>query len=624
MASVLLRFIKRYGHFPQNLIFKRKKKPISVMFEWCNDPLFILTRNMSSIPRNSTELDIYVIINKIFNQIQTDVLIYRWTRKNSFERMFRTIKAPDHVSSGQALLLLRWCSIVMDCLPSERFVLGEYIWCHLSVCNVLMNSSHYNALLQIHLENDAFLPMEFLTKMKNKGIRPDTITYEKLIECHCRKGSINHALELVQNMKEQKFPITEAIYNSLIIGYSQIDDQENAIKTFIKMKESKVQPTAEAYSALICGYAKKNDTRKVKEIIADCSLNDNIYFSNKNILNIIYTLLINNHIQSVNTMYKYMRKSCIFSIDEISLLLKLIYINKTGVVLNILSYVEDVATVNLVLETMVFTNTKIDEIVNMCTIFENRKICKDPLLQALYYSYLKDDDCLCLPLLRKCKLRYITKPHYFWPLLIKRANKYDFNGIINILQIMIHEFDLSPCIDTIADYIIPFMFGSVVMIRMRLINYKVNETTIDNACVLFLLKQGRLKRVVTYMKTYPNYYFYTEIVYGLWNALLETNDIESFVSISNNLVDYTDSNERLKYSMITFVPLEKQLLDFMIAYPHNKVILMKLILHLSNQGMSIKQETAEKLLNFLEECAKDDVIDAVYNMAHRMQEVHLN
>lgn len=47
---------------------------------------------------------------------------------------------------------------------------------------------------------------------------------------------------------------------------------------------------------------------------------------------------------------------------------------------------------------------------------------------SLYYSLQKDDH-LFLSLLRVYKSHYIIKPHYFWPLLIRRGAKYDHYGM---------------------------------------------------------------------------------------------------------------------------------------------------------------------------------------------------
>lgn len=67
------------------------------------------------------------------------------------------------------------------------------------------------------------------------------------------------------------------------------------------MIREKLKLTNKTYAALICTHAKLNNVAKIKEIIQHCNLN-NIYFSNKDILDVIYILTRNNNINDVHTV----------------------------------------------------------------------------------------------------------------------------------------------------------------------------------------------------------------------------------------------------------------------------------------------------------------------------------
>lgn len=67
------------------------------------------------------------------------------------------------------------------------------------------------------------------------------------------------------------------------------------------MRQQKLKLSTETYAALIYTHAKLNNVVKIKEIIQHCNLN-NIYFSNENILNVIYILIGNNNINDVHTV----------------------------------------------------------------------------------------------------------------------------------------------------------------------------------------------------------------------------------------------------------------------------------------------------------------------------------
>lgn len=85
-----------------------------------------------------------------------------------------------------------------------------------------MDVSHFNAILRVYLENDyEFSPISFLTTMRDKGIEPNRITYQRLILYHCKKGDIEGATKILEFMREKEIPLNEAVFSALIIGHSE-------------------------------------------------------------------------------------------------------------------------------------------------------------------------------------------------------------------------------------------------------------------------------------------------------------------------------------------------------------------------------------------------------------------
>lgn len=58
------------------------------------------------------------------------------------------------------------------------------------------------------------------------------------------------------------------------------------------MKESNLEPSSDTYTLLASGYAKKGNVGKITDILDTCQ-NNEIYLSNKEFLDIVYTLAIN-------------------------------------------------------------------------------------------------------------------------------------------------------------------------------------------------------------------------------------------------------------------------------------------------------------------------------------------
>lgn len=74
-------------------------------------------------------------------------------------------------------------------------------------------------------------------------------------------------------------------------------------------------------------------------------------------------------------------------------------------------------------------------------------------------------------------------------------------GILDILKIMINDFNILPCIDTITDYVLPYTFEKISHTRDLLIKHNINETMINNAYVLLLLKKRKVTEAAIYSKS---------------------------------------------------------------------------------------------------------------------------
>lgn len=81
------------------------------------------------------------------------------------------------------------------------------------------------------------------------------------------------------------------------------------------------------------------------------------------------------------------------------------------------------------------------------------------------------------------------------------------------------------------------------------------------------------------MRFFKGEYFYKIIAAELRLAAVSKNDTHNFVNISKNLLESTNSDSTLMLHTIsnnvTFVPMDKQLQDFMIDFPSHKMWLIR-------------------------------------------------
>lgn len=73
------------------------------------------------------------------------------------------------------------------------------------------------------------------------------------------------------------------------------------------MQAKGIEPSSETYLNLLCGYAKAGKITEIRKIMSDCESKD-IIFLDKDILEIVYTLAINNHFEYIDEILDKVKK----------------------------------------------------------------------------------------------------------------------------------------------------------------------------------------------------------------------------------------------------------------------------------------------------------------------------
>ena len=200
------------------------------------------------------------------------------------EGIFNGVKGRGECTSNEALLLLRCCgTILTDEIPSVRADLSESIWNFLQNSNIMLDTSHYNALLKNRLDNESpdFKPSEFLANMEKNGIEANRVTFQHMIAKFCSSGDIQGATTILEHMKEQRLPVNENVFHSLIVGHSRAGDFEEAKKVMTIMVESGVDVDIDTRMVYVLELAKAGkDYQKELDNIKEqgLTMTDHEYF----------------------------------------------------------------------------------------------------------------------------------------------------------------------------------------------------------------------------------------------------------------------------------------------------------------------------------------------------------
>jgi len=204
------------------------------------------------------------------------------------EKVVRMIDLSGVCTANQALLLLRCCGEVLVDLDREsrNKLVDRYIQI-LEKTGVTFDVSHYNAILRVHLENEKVVSApEFLAQMENAGITPNRVTFQHLVGLYCVEGNIMGATTILEHMKAQDMPISEAVFISLLKGHCANNDTELVSSTLELMSSSGLSLGVETYLAMACSYGKVGNWSKVEEVLSKAD-NESVKFDDGDILSII-------------------------------------------------------------------------------------------------------------------------------------------------------------------------------------------------------------------------------------------------------------------------------------------------------------------------------------------------
>ncbi|XP_076277711.1 bicoid stability factor [Lasioglossum baleicum] len=621
MSGHLLKCIRYQAQFSENVIFNQRRKLTNLTTLYQSDPFNDEIRNMLPTPKE--EVEPYKKGNnaaKNSGKIIDRILWPRSVRKAEIENILQHVACAEDIRTTDALTLLKCCNKIFDCLPLKRLQFLEYLWSHLSVCNVTLDVDHYNERLKLYLKSGCnFSPMDILKEMKIKGISPNTTTYDQCIEYYCRKGKIKCTSPLLTEFSNQNMSMTENMYNSLIWGYYENGEIETALEMFESRIECSTRKN-ETYTVHMCINAEENKFHKIKDVLKTCSSN-NISFSNQDILTVIYRLTVNNHTKHIDEIIPYLRNILPLSGDEIHIVLQLMYINRTDIVQKILLYFKDQYISKLFIQNLVYHSKDVHTIIDMCNFLDNNNLCENSLYWALYYSYFRDDD-LCFPLLKIYKHDHKIKPHFFWPMLVRKTNIYDVPGLLTILKIMINDFNVPPCVYTLCDYVLPYLFGTFVEGRKLLVTCGINKTLIDNAFMLMYIKDLKTQNATFYVKKYHGPYFYNYIAPAVKDALVKSDDTGSLIYISSLLVenngqDINTVNSEEATETMTHVAIDKLLLDILDDGLTTKIRVKKIVTHIGRQRIGITPETTQRIRQYIGPNMANDITSMFPKMSRK-------
>ncbi|CAD6213205.1 GSCOCG00003964001-RA-CDS [Cotesia congregata] len=577
----------------------------------CNNPVHYaqnLSRNYGNSPGP---------VSTVFNDnllYQIDIKLQKGNPipKKLVERLIIELQNFGKIYNFDAFLVIKSCGkSLMDADAKESIELVHYLWDTLESLEVKLEVSHYNALLDVYLEKDYdFSPNKFLSTMIEKSVEPNRVTFQRLIAACCKKGDIAEVMALMVEMKSRNLPLTEENFNMLILGHSQAGDIDSAINTLAIMKDKGIVPSIDTETALMCAYAKQGDFKSLNDSFEKLAAN-NFDLEERHYMEIFQSLVINGHLEQAENFLSKMPKDLNSDIDTSRLIIKLIKMQHTDLALRLLksttaNSLRLHARINIFLGSLVKTDTKVEEVIQICERIKKDFANEDPFKEAVYfYLFNGISPSSTLEMMKAWrKVGGQIHDHFFWPLLVLESKASNVDGILNVLKSMIEDFKITPSLRTLRDFTIPYMFGSRKEIINRLKPLNISADTIVIAMADRCIIERQLKNAAILM-TFHETKFPTddEFLHRFVETLNARNDVKSFVVILRLL--YSDSG---KVSAVCMDKILRKVIDVVPDYRPS--VMISLLQELTVAGLSISEEIAGEIRSYLANNVEevDDVI----------------
>ncbi|KAJ6650150.1 Leucine-rich PPR motif-containing protein, mitochondrial [Pseudolycoriella hygida] len=527
------------------------------------------TRGFASITRQTwTNWDL--LLRKLDQEIRKAGRISR----EDVDDVLKEIRQRKTVFSSQALLLIQCCG---NCLPEElpdaRTTLVCEVWKTLNKANVRIDVSHYNALMQVHLENEyPFSPTEILEEIKSRSIRPNrslagyaagdapdilggaralaehskrSDTYQHMISCYCQAGEVDKAAAVIELMRSRQLSIGEQVFNALIWGHSQAFDIKSSVAILSHMKESGIEPTVLTYNALLCAYAKHGKIDEILKTLDECAAND-VYLLDKYLLEVIYILSTNDHRDFVHKVMPRLRKLAGYNSVATKLILRLVNKGEEDIAYTIFKTLHRQARTDdgalsddgtFLIKQMVKARRPTAKILYVCEKLQEEGLNGRAFLVAVEMAATFGRLDIALLLLTEVqKMGVPLKSHNFWPLICVQAAAGP-NAVVSILRLMKSQFGIQPSRQTIREYVVPNMkrlsYDAIVsMLRTA----GVSRSTAITSCLFDAIVQCKMKEAAILVSacsvTQPGLF-----IVPLADALAKTNDYQSYISIVRSICD---------------------------------------------------------------------------------------
>ncbi|OQR76948.1 hypothetical protein BIW11_00514 [Tropilaelaps mercedesae] len=466
--------------------------------------------------------------------VEMDLQIRRKHRVNLtvVNRAIKLAQEKGHLTSSQVAHLLRTTGVVLRQLPpASRGALTKLVW-NLAELQTL-DISHYNALLQAYLENETpFNPQMFLGNMRNAGIVPNRVTYQRFIQRYCEMGNIAGATELLEILRNEQRPLSEQVFNAFVKGHLRNDNDRAVTQLMQAMRDAGVGPTSETYTVLACGLIENGRRDEALQAIKGRSLSD------AQVLRVAIAFALKDDLDSVRATVDTMPMRIFYVRDAVNACFDMTSLGKADAARIVFSKLQSTSrkpgSGKFLIAQMVRSNLPVIQVKQLCQDLKDAGVNDAGLMHAVQTALRFADRQVALDYVRLLpETGYALRKHFFFPILCKTTNEAEVYDTLRAMTSMRAEMS----IDTLVHFVLPRLICSEPeKVVERLLEAGCKFELCLDSLASHLLLHGEVKKCWRMLEAY-RYEPSARLAYLVGRAVTSEN-VELCVRLLKKLVDY--------------------------------------------------------------------------------------
>lgn len=463
-----------------------------------------------------------VSIEDLWSQLETYYKQNNILRYEHCERLLQQLEAKRNdvgqsLNAGQLHFLLGAC--VPELMPvqkkEERLHLFRRLWAQLLKVEQ-PTLSHYHTQLQMLRQNQ--LPLldhrALLAEIAVYNGDPDANLYSALLDVAGASGNMRQATELLSEMRDKRFPLTERNFHALLLGHARSGDIAGVEAVLSNMRAASILPNATTQSLCFVAYVENTQLDKAHELLKQHT------FNAPQLLQMLRSVLSSKEVdrQLIKQLVAELPSEYMSGVDVPpainSLCIQLLHSGQTELMMQLVAtlpvpkYNEKQNTDGyavLLLQELFRARLSIDQMLQFAG--QLRQSGQNTrALHVLTELALRRQPALALSCLDALSgAGEPLRPHYFWPLVLYQHNQEGEAGVLRLLGEM-KRLGVECDEPTLRLYVLPNLWQMLqqpLQALQQLDNVGVRTSQVLGHVLTQLLQQQQVSPALDLLQRYP-------------------------------------------------------------------------------------------------------------------------